>query len=139
LVWSLAILFYTLFAPTPRSSFFPEIDIAAKVAAESNLGQGSPLIRLLAPLSHSVSSNIRKRLAGEKFVLHYARISSPLVSQTETEDIGLSSNRSSLYSRSEDAISTSGDDEFPGRRGESSRSTNIHDRLESLDKKIQLG
>jgi hypothetical protein len=77
---------------------FPEIDMASKVAAESDLDSSqnsSPLAKLLSPLSDSASSEIRKSLARAKFILYYPNISGPLVLSLEGRGFPLSRTRNS--------------------------------------------
>src|SRR5271154_3777190 len=99
LLWCLAILLYTLYSRTPNVSLFPEIGIASKVAAESNIDghrQPSPLAKLLSPLSNSVSSEIRKQLAGQMFVLYYPNVRGPPILGLRRPDVPLSRRRRSL-------------------------------------------
>jgi hypothetical protein len=81
----------------PNTSAYPEIDIAAKVAAESNIdrSQISPLAKLLSPLSNAGSWEIRKRLQRQNFVLYYPSIPGPLVLALERRGFPLTRARSS--------------------------------------------
>ena len=62
LLWAFIVLIVPLRVQTPNTSFYPEIDIASKVVADS-----TDMAQLLWPLSNSHSPAIKRRLQRERF------------------------------------------------------------------------